>query len=205
MTHIRNAVISVLVCKMYLVCLLDTPEFVCSIPNCDTTTCTGNDCHQCLGASRLLDLYVWTHCDPHCILCVDDYYFECSGNCKTCALETCNSTGCHTPGLFECPACPASYYLGQYNHCYPCGETGCVCSAQGTCVGCVPGKYNTSNFCIDDCPSGCAVCSNSTSCSSCAAGKYGAVCDLSCIDTRSDGTCNIDSGKCECNGMYRRL
>ena len=164
-------VILILLIHFFFLLETVTPKDVCSIPNCDTETCTANDCHRCHDGYRLLGLYVWPYCDPHCKLCVDDNNFKCSGNCKTCALETCNSTGCYTPGLFKCPVCPASYYLGHYKHCYPCGETGCECSAEGSCGGCMPGKYDTSNFCIDDCPTGCTVCSDKTTCSSCVPGK----------------------------------
>ena len=158
-------------------CFSDVPKSVCSVSNCDTETCTANNCKQC-QAGYVITQYSNSFCPKAgipCLLCVDDYYFECpSGQCNFCTpAETCNDeAGCHTSTQIECTVCPNSYYLGQYNLCYPCGKAGCVCSPEGACIECVPGKFNTSNFCTFD-----------------------------CIDTCPDGTCNKDSGKCKYKGM----
>ena len=190
-------------CITNVFCFSDVPKSECSFPTCDPGRCIGDNCKQCNGG-YIINQYANPFCPKAgtpCLLCVDDYYFEChSGDCNVCIPGTCNETHCQYSGIL-CHVCPNSYYLGQYNYCYPCNQSACVCASGGACVDCVPGKFNASNFCVDDCPPGCAVCTSATSCSSCATGKYGNVCESTCVDTCSDGTCDKQSGKCKHDGM----
>ena len=97
---------------------LGTPSFACLVPHCNTTTYYGNDCKGCQDGYSLVNDAVWYRCKPHCLLCLDNHYFECSAgsDCNYCCRDP-NSC------IYElrCSVCPNSYSLawGTPGFCYP--------------------------------------------------------------------------------------
>ena len=77
--NMSYAIIRCFNCITNVLCFSDVPKSVCSVPNCDTKTCTANNCQQC-HAGYVINQYANPFCPKAgtpCLLCVDDYYFEC--------------------------------------------------------------------------------------------------------------------------------
>ena len=76
-----------------------------------------------------------------------------------------------------CSGCPDGFYLDK--RCYRCDNINCKCKTASGCDECLPGYHDTNTLCTE-----------------CVSGKYGDSCELNCISTCANGTCDKESGTC---------
>ena len=118
-----------------------------------------------------------------------------------CSVENCVAADCCDDT--SCSQCMGSFYL-KSGYCYRCNHKNCKCSSASNCIGCLPGKFDTGVYCNSDCPVNCIECVSSYSCSKCKPGKYGRCCELDCLTTCLNRTCDKATGICsnECPVGY---
>ena len=135
------------------------------------------------------------NCDPNycndvsCTRCLPGYY-EYIGNCKKCYL------GCHQCNRGQCFKCHYSDCVDRTDICDSANCETNECSSAVTCTGCPDGFYlGDHNFCYR-CDNIYCKCSYASDCDECIPGKYGHSCELSCISTCDNGTCDKELGTC---------